>query len=447
MAELAYTYQLDGKLDDSAKLYARAADAMPKDKEMQLSAAQAEVAAGAVSEADPFLKRAAAIDPGYYRLHAIRGQIGQLEDRDDDAVQEYKSALAALPANPSEGPLYGIQLHMDLVALYHALGNEDAEHQELATAQTAINAPAIEAAGSGPARGQFLRLRATIKMDGGDFDGALADVKDALAVNTSDREDLQLDGDVLFKLGRPDDAIAVYKRVLDQDPANRPALTAPRLCIARCGPRPGCGKVFSAAGPGRALAVCSVSWRLGDLYTARRDYKEAQTAYSKAYTLSPKNALIVAGGMNAAIEAHNLDLAGMWLSRVTDPMNKEPQILREKERYLSFEGKYAESEQVARQAIQVLPQDRDVVVYLGYDLLYQEKYSELQALASKYLDILSKEPDIPLFEGYVDKRNGQKEQAIQDFSEAIKRDPGAVTAYVNRGLRVQRSSPSTASCI
>ena len=431
LAELGYTYQLDGKFDDSARLYTRAADAMPKDKDLQLAAAQAEISAGSVGEADAFLKRAAAVDPNYYRLHAIRGRIGQLQDRDEDAVKEFKAALAALPANPAEGSLYGIQLHMDLDALYHELGNEDAAHQELQTAQAGINAPGLEA-GTGPASDQFFRLRATIKLESGDPDGALADVKEALALNASDRDDLQLDGDVLVKLGRPDDAIVVFKRVLDQDPANRAALTALGYASRAAGRDQDAEKYFQQlAKIAPSLYVPYLA--LGDLYTSRHDFKAAQASYSKGFALAPKNALIVAGGVNAAIEAHNLEIASVWVARMTDSMYKEPQILREKERYLSFERKYADSEQVARQAIQVLPRDRDVVVYLGYDLLYQEKYDELQALASKYLDVFPKEPDLPLFEGYVDKRNGQKEQAIQDFDEALKRDPNAVTAYVNRG--------------
>ena len=45
-AELAYTYQLDGKLNESADLYAQAADKLPKDLGLQLSAAQAQVGAG-----------------------------------------------------------------------------------------------------------------------------------------------------------------------------------------------------------------------------------------------------------------------------------------------------------------------------------------------------------------------------------------------------------------
>jgi Tfp pilus assembly protein PilF len=58
MAELAYTFQLDGKLDDSARLYTEAANATPKDLSLQLSAAQAEAADGSIEKANSFLSRA-----------------------------------------------------------------------------------------------------------------------------------------------------------------------------------------------------------------------------------------------------------------------------------------------------------------------------------------------------------------------------------------------------
>ena len=76
-AELAYTYQLDGKQEEAARLYAQAANTAPHDLGLQLSAAQAEVAAGAVEAAKPFLQRAAALDAEHYRLHAIRAEIAR----------------------------------------------------------------------------------------------------------------------------------------------------------------------------------------------------------------------------------------------------------------------------------------------------------------------------------------------------------------------------------
>jgi Tfp pilus assembly protein PilF len=427
-AELAYTYQLDGKLDDSAKFYAQAANAQPKNLDMQLAAAQAQVAVGSINDANVYIERAAAVDSDHYKLHAVRGEIAQLQERNEDAVNEYKAAEAHLPANPAEGALYGIQLHMDLVALYQKLGDEGAAHHEVETAQAEINT----VDGSGAGRGQFLRLRSLIKLNAGDPDGALTDIKEALEINNTDRNDLQLNGDILMKLGHAEQAIEVYKQVLAIEPDNRPALTSLGFASRAAGRPQDAEKYF------RRLAQVDPSsytayLALGDLYTANREFNAAQTSYSKGFELAPNNSLIVAGGLNAAIEAHNLPVAGAWFDRVTRAMQTNPQVLREEERYQSFDGKYQESARMGQEVIRLLPRDRDVVVYLGYDFLHLEKYDELLELTSKYRDILPTEPDIPLLQGYVHKHQGLSEQARQDFTETLERDPSVVTAYINRG--------------
>jgi tetratricopeptide (TPR) repeat protein len=428
VAELAYTYQLDGKLDDSARTYAQAADALPRDISLQLSAAQAQFAAGSIDAADPFLRRAAALDAQNYRLHAVRGEIARYRVQNDVAVREYNEAVANLPASPAEGPLYGIQLHMDLEQLYKTLNDDHAAQKQLEVAQTQIKALREPGLGGGP----FLRLRALIRMTAGDFDGALADVKNALAVNAHDRDDLQLDGDILMKLGRTDDAIAVYKRVLDIDPANRSALVSLGFASRAAGRDQDAEKYFHRLAQVDPSS-CVPYLALGDLYTSRRDFARAEASYDKGYALNPDQALIVAGGMNAGIEAHNLDQAATWMSRVKASMQNEPQVMREEERYLSFKGDYQQSAAMAQEAIKVLPRDRDVVVYLGYDLLHLGKYEDLLALTGKYLNVLPKEADIPLLAGYAHKHDGQSEQAREDFTEALERDPNVVTAYVNRG--------------
>ena len=428
VAELAYTYQLNGKLDDSARLYAQAANAAPKDLGLQLAAAQAEVAVGSVDRANSFLLRASGLDANYYRLHAIRGEIARIQDHVSDAVSEYNLALTSLPANPNEGPLYGIQLHMDLMDLYRNQRDQNAAHHQLEIAQSEIS----QMDDHGPGRAPFLRLRALIEMNAGSLDRALADVKEAVAMNAHDPNGLQLNGDVLMKLGRTEDAITVYKRILAVDPANRFALTSLGYASRAAGRDQAAEKYFQRleqAAPSLYVPYLA----LGDLYTARREFKAAEASYSKGFALASKNALIVAGGMNAAIEAHDLDLAATWLSRATNDMLTEPQVLREKERYLSFKGEYQESANVAQEALKVLPEDRDVVVYLGYDLLHLEKWDDLLKLTSKYLDVFPKEPDIPLLQGYVHKHQGLAEQAREDFTQTLARDPNVVTAYVNRG--------------
>ncbi|HWE85130.1 MAG TPA: tetratricopeptide repeat protein [Terracidiphilus sp.] len=428
VAELGYTYQLDGKLDDSAQTYARAANAAPKDMEFQLSAAQAQVAAGTLDHANPFLTRAEGLDAENYRLHAIRGEIDRIEDHNEDAAKEYNDAIGHLPAEPAEGPLYGIQLHVDLMQIEQGLGDDAAAHRQLAAAEQQIGALNEQ----GADRGSFLRLRAVIKLSSGNLDGALADVHEALTLNASDRNDLQLDGDILMKMGHTEDAVATYKRVLAIDANDRFALTSLGYASRALGRNQDAEKYFKRleqADPKSYVPYLA----LGDLYTSERNFAPAQAAYTKAFAIAPKHALIVAGGMNAAIEAHNLGLAADWLGRVSDTMANDPQVLREKERYLSFKGDYAQSAAIGQQAIKVLPRDRDVAVYLGYDLLHMGRYDDLLALTQKYNDVLPKEPDIALLAGYVHKHNGQSEQARQDFTEAIKRDPEVETAYVNRG--------------
>ncbi len=427
-AELAFTYQLDGKPEDAAKFYVQSANEEPKNLDLQLSAAQSEVAIGSMDPANSFLKRAAALKPEYYRLHAIRGEIAQLQERDQDAVKEYRDALASLPKDPVEGELYGIQLHMDLVALYEAEADKEAAHRQLAIAEDAIRSLNVSDSDQAP----YLRLRSLIKLSAGDPNGALADIKQALVINAADRNSLQLDGDILMKLGRTEDAIAIYKQILSADPNNRLALSSLGYASRAAGRDDAAENYFE-----RLIQVDPSLYdpylALGDLYTSRREYTKAQSAYGKGYALAPHNGLIVAGGMNAGIEAHKLNVAGVWFNRVTGEMKQEPPVLREEERYLTFEGKYQESAEIAQQAIKVMPTDRDVVVYLGYDLLYLGKYDELLDLTSKYLNILPKEADIPLLAGYADKHYHRDEEARQDFTVALQRDPSVVTAYVNRG--------------
>jgi tetratricopeptide (TPR) repeat protein len=295
-AELAYTFQLDGKLDQSAATYAKAAHAEPNDPNLQLAAAQAEIAAGSVDQANAFLERVQALHAGDYRYHAIRGQIAQLEERDEDAVNDDKAALAALPANPAEGPLYGIQLHMNLEALYHNLGDESDARSELQIAQDQIRS----VGGSEPESEPLLRLRAQIKMNAGDLDGALSDIKGALAIRPADRSDLQLDGDILMKMGRPEDAIAMYRQVLAKNPADRFALTSLGFASRTAGRDEEAEHYFerlAAVDPSLYIPYLA----LGDLYTARREFTKAQAAYNKGYAIAPGKALIVAGGMNAGI--------------------------------------------------------------------------------------------------------------------------------------------------
>ena len=427
-AELAYTYQLSGQKDEAAKLYTQAANASPKNLALQLSASQAQMTVGRLELAEKYVDRAAAVEPENYRVHAIRGQMARLRENLPDAAREYSAALDRLPQAPAEGPRYAIQLHMNLMEIYKSLHDDAASHHQLEIAQSAISSMNEQ----GRSRPEFLRLRALIRMSSGDLKGAGQDVDEALAIDGKDPNTLQLDGDLLAKLGRRDEAIAAYRKILEGDPTNRFALTSVGYVSREAGQDQEAEKYFqrlAAAYPHLYVPYLA----LGDLYATRRNFAKAEAHYRKAFERAPHNSRIIAGGMNAAIEARQLPLAAQWLGRASAEMQQDAQVMREKERYLRGVGDYKQSAEVGREAIKKLPADRDVVVYLGYDLLQLELYDELGELTARYRDSLPKEPDIPLLAGYVHKHSGQLEQAREDFTRALALDSTMVTAYVNRG--------------
>jgi tetratricopeptide (TPR) repeat protein len=391
LAELAFTYGLAGRAEDSARTYAQAAYLLPGDLTLQLSAAQAQVSIGSLDRAADFLGHASKIDPNYYRLHAIRGEIAQMQDRDADAVRDFNAAISSLPSTPVEGSLYGIQLHMNLSPLYQNLDEPEQSRRELTIAQKLV-ADLDERAVD---RAAFLRIRAVIHSDFGEYGAALNDIKEALALSPMDPNSLQLDGDVLMKLERTKEAIAVFQEVLAIDPHSRFALTSLGYASRASGDSAEAEKYFNLLA--KAYPSSYVPYlALGDMYTDNHEYKKAEVAYAQGHKLAPQNSMVVAGGMNAAIESHDLPLAGVWQKRVTDKMTGVPQVLREEERYFSFTGDNRRSADLGRQAIKLIPHDREVVVYLGYDLLHLEQYDELQTLTTTYMDVFPTEPDIPL---------------------------------------------------
>jgi len=428
MSELGYTYELAGMKRESADTYEKAAGMAPKSANVQLAAAQSQLRVGNLDKTRTFLTRAEQIDPNYYRLHAIRGDLAKIERRDNDAVREYLAALAAMPQGPAEGILYPTQLRLNLIDTYRDLDDDAASRQQIVIAQQEL--AKIQVAGADQV--EYLRLRAALKGLGDDFSGAEADLKQALQLDPqNDNVTLQY-GSLLWKMGRRTEARQMYTTLLKRDEKNRYALEALGYLSRDDGDNKAAEGYFTrmaAAYPNDYVPYMA----LGDLYTAMKDYTKAEASYEKAHSLAPTNSQIVAGGSNAAIDAGKVDLAGQWVARATGAMKNDPRIMRETERYLFLKGKYAESARLGEQAVQKLPHDRDAAVYLGYDYYNLGRYDEVLALASRYETVLPREANFPLLIGHVHKQNGLLQQAIDDFSRALEKDPKMFEAMVNRG--------------
>jgi tetratricopeptide (TPR) repeat protein len=429
LADLAFTYELSGDKKRAADTYVKAANSAPKDIKYQLSAAQSLIQSGDKQKALDFLKRAAAIDPNHYRLHAIRASLAKSENRNEDAVKEYQLAIAALPqGSVPEGQLFPVLLRLNLAEALKDSGNAQGAQQQMAIAEQEIAKINVE----GTAKAEFLRVRASIRAAGQDFAGAEADLKQAQQLDPKNQLIVLQYANLLWKAGRKDESRQMYLGILQGDPKNRFALEALGYLARDVGDTKGAEQYFTRlaeAYPDDYVAYLA----LGDLYTATRDFTRALANYDKAHELAPTNAIVIANAANAAIEARQLPIAGRWLALATGPMADEPHVLVEKERYLFHTGKYQESAAVGERALEKLPKDRNASVYLAYSYYNLGRFDDVLALADKYDNILPKEPNFPLLEGHVHRQSQLLDEAVQDYTHALERDPKMGEAYVNRG--------------
>ena len=429
LADLGYTYALAGDKQESAKAYSRAADEKPKEIGYQLNAAQAQLQLGDAEKAQAYLARAAAIDTNHYRVHAIRALLAKTENRQSDAIAEYNAALAALPAGGApEGQLYPIQLRLNLSELYRESGNEQAAHRQIAIAEQEIDKLDVQ----GPAKAEFLRVRASLKTSDNDLAGAEADLTEARKLDPENTNIKLQYAHLLWEEGHKDQAHKLYGDVLGNDPTNRYALEAVGYLYREENNPKMAADYFNRlaeAYPDDYVPYLA----LGDLYTQTREFERADSNYQQAFKLAPDNPVIIANAANAAIEAQQIKLAGEWVDRAKGKAIDDPRVMRERERYLLHQGDYEESAKLGYRVLQELPNDRNASVYLAYDLYNLGRYDESLAISQKYAPLLPKEPNFPLLAGHVHKHGQQLDEAVNDYSQAIERDPRMVEAYVNRG--------------
>jgi tetratricopeptide (TPR) repeat protein len=428
LAELGYSYALTGNAREAAHNYDAAANLTPRNIDIQLNAAQAMLNAGDFAKATALLDRAATLDPQHYRLYALRGRLDAAQHRDENAIREYEAALQHLPQDVPEGVLYPISLRVDLAQVYRDA--EDTANADRVTKEAA-NAIAVLDVG-GPTRPEFLRLRAATEVAGGDVNSADKDLREALQIEPRNVILLLNYANLLWKMDRQEEARKTYREALAIDSSNADALGALGFVSREMGD--------SEAARGYFLELekkhpdnYAPYLALGDLYSANRKFPEAQESYEQAFKRAPNNPLVVSGAMNAALEAHQLPQAREWLTRASEPVQQNPQVMREHERYLTMTGKYAESADLGYKVLEKLPKDREAVDYLAYDLLFLNRLDEAMKIVDRYEPIFDHDHDLPLIAGYVATSHNQYEAAVQNFTRALEIDPKMAVGYMNRG--------------
>jgi tetratricopeptide (TPR) repeat protein len=428
-AELAYTYQLAGKQQEAANLYSRLAKAAKGNIGLDLSAAQALVSLGQTDAASSFLEDAKRIDSNNYRLHAILGAIAEADNRFDDSSKEYNLALTNLPQRVPEGPLYPIELRLNLYELALRQEDQTAAKQQLDASMAAIRQVQVPES----SRPEMLRLRAAIEAGSGNTEAANKDLQEALALAPSNVNSLLNYASLQWKLGQKAAAEASFEKVLELDHNNRTALSSLGYLARDEGDTKRAESYFKRAVDAHPKDYAPYL-ALGDLYTAVQNFRAAETNYEEAFQRMPSNPLIIAGGANAALEAHNSDLAKRWLDRAEGKTSSSPQVSRERERYLTLKGDYSDAAKLGYAVLEKLPRDREGAVYLAYDLYYLNRFDEALALIAKYEPILPHDKDLPLVAGNIHAHNGQLREALDDYTRALANDPKMALGYANRGF-------------
>jgi len=428
LAELGYSYTLAGNAHAAAENYGAAASRAPRDIEIQLNAAQAMLSAGEFENAAALLKHAENLNPEHYRVYALRGRLDAAQHRNEDAIREYEAALQHLPEGVPEGVLYPISVRIDLAEVYRDAGdttNAERVTKDAASAISGLDVP-------GTVRPEFLRLRAVIELSGGSYDSAEKDLKAALQLEPRNGVLLLTYANLLWKTERNEEARKTYREALAIDSSNGGALGALGFLSREMGD--------SAAARGYFLEFAKKhpddyvpQLALGDLYSADRQFAEAQESYERAFQRSPSNPLIVSGAMNAALESHQTAQARQWLARASEAVRQNPQVMREHERYLTMTGKYAESAELGYQVIQKLPKDREAVDYLAYDLLFLNRLDEAMKIVDQFQPVFRDDRDLLLIAGHVSADRNEYQTAVQDFTRALEIDPKMAVGYMNRG--------------
>lgn len=429
LGDLGYSYELAGDKQAAADSYAKAANSDPKNIGYQLSAAQSQLRVGDLEKTKSYISKAAAINPNSYRLHAIKALLAKTENNNELAISEYKAAIAGLPqSSVPEGDLYPVQLRLNLADLYRESGNEQAAHQTIAEAENMVNQLHVE----GPAKAEFLRIRAALKTTDNDLKGAEADLLEAKQLDP-DNLNIELQyANLLWKEKRGDEARKIYQQILSGDPNNRFALEAMGY-LYREDNNPQMAEQYfnklAAAYPNDYVPYLA----LGDLFVQVKQFDKANAAYDKAYKLAPQNAVVISNAANAAIENQQMKLAGLWVNRAKGKTADDPRVMRERERWLFHEGNYQESADLGYKVLQELPKDRNAAVYLAYDLYNLGRYDDVLRVVNKYQGVLPNEPNFPLLAGHVHKQSQLLFESVNDYTDAIQRDPRMMEAYVNRG--------------
>jgi tetratricopeptide (TPR) repeat protein len=294
-------------------------------------AAEAAIAASDWKTAQAKLDEWLAANPTDARALFDAGYVADAQNQLDDAAALYRRAIAADPNS--------FEAHLSLGLLLAREGKPDEARPELQAAT------ALDPGEAGPAL-KARAWRALAQIDhpqpGGDNDPTAAtnDLIEALKISPETEDDTLLAASLAEDAGQYDAAEDEYRRVLQKNPRSEPATAG-----------------------------------LAHLLIARHKYPEAETALRAALAQFPDDPTLTAQ-LATVLAAENKAEALPLLQKLHQAHPDDPAITRMLAEVTADAGDYAGSDKLYAVLLAAKPDDADLLVAHGQNLVHQQRYAE-----------------------------------------------------------------------
>jgi tetratricopeptide (TPR) repeat protein len=297
----------------------------------QVTAAEAAIASSDWKTAQAKLDAWLVDNPNDARALFDAGYVADAENRLDDAAALYRRAIAA---NPNS-----FEAHLSLGLLLARQGKPEEARPELETATT------LDPGEGGPAlKARAWRALAAIDRPkpGGDNDPTAAsnDLIEALKISPETEDDTLLAASLAEDAGQYDAAEDVYRRVLAKDPKSEPAATS-----------------------------------LAHLLIARHKNPEAETMLRAALVQFPDDPTLTAQ-LATVLASEDKAEALPLLQKLHSAHPADPAITRMLAEVTADAGDYTGSDQLYLGLLADHPDDPELLVAHGQNLVHQQHYAE-----------------------------------------------------------------------
>ena len=297
----------------------------------QVVAAEAAIAGSDFKTAEAKLNPWLATHPKDARALFDAGYVADAQNRLDDAAGLYRRAVNANPRS--------FEAHLSLGLLLARQGKPAEARPELAAATT------LDPGVAGPAL-KARAWRALAQLDhpepgsAGDTEAASNDLLEALKLSPETPADTLLAASLADQSGQYDTAEAAYRRVLDTDPKSEPANAG-----------------------------------LAHILIRKKQYPEAETLLRAALEKLPDDPALTAQ-LATTLAAENKAEALPLLQKLHAAHPDDPVISRMLAEVLAESGDLAGSEQLYAKLLAATPEDPDLLVSNGQNLVRQGKFAE-----------------------------------------------------------------------